>query len=543
MAESIGSLYSTQIPSLSETADIQEALRLYHYGAPSGTGIGEYDPTNSNSALLFNPSVAYYLNNLQSQITTVSGSLGVQSSVWTTKGDLVTRTSSPGVIRFGVGLDGTVLTANSTTTTGLEWATPAVTLTNSVNLSNKTLTTPTIDTINISASSIAAALWNTTLTTGSISVGGSLTSGTINIATGTSYTGTINIASGITTAGTKALNIGTSGGSGSTTNINIGSTGGTSTTTVLGAFKVGNTTLAQGVTGTVTLPSVAGTLALNPTTTIGDIVYASATGTPGTLARLAGNTLAQTAFLASTGNGTANTTTSFISSTGTAGSNVVLATSPTITTPTIDTINVSGSAIAAVLWNTTLTTGSISAGGALTSGGITLAGGTAFAGTIAIANASTSAHTISISNGAGTTNKTINIGTGSTGGTTAITLGSSSGATSTVTVNGRFLERKVTNSQTGTSYNVQASDDSRIIEMSNTSSNTVTVPNLSTIPVGSQIHILQTNTGQTTVAAGANVTINGTPGLKLRAQWSMATLIKRTTGATDFWVLVGDIVA
>jgi hypothetical protein len=140
MSESIGNLYSTQIASLSENADIQEAFRLYHYGAPSGTGSGEYDPTNTNVANLINPSIAYSLSNLQSQITTISGSLGVQATVWTTKGDLVTRTSSPGVVRFGVGADGTILTANSATGTGLEWATPAVTLTNIVTLTNKTIT-------------------------------------------------------------------------------------------------------------------------------------------------------------------------------------------------------------------------------------------------------------------------------------------------------------------------------------------------------------------------------------------------------------------
>jgi hypothetical protein len=146
MSESIGSLYSTEIPSLSENADIQEAFRLYHYGAPSGTGVGEYDPTNANPANLINPSIAYSLNNLQSQITSISGSLGIQATVWTTKGDLVTRTSSPGVVRFGVGSDGTVLTANSATSTGLEWATPAITLTNVVTLTNKTLTSPVITT-------------------------------------------------------------------------------------------------------------------------------------------------------------------------------------------------------------------------------------------------------------------------------------------------------------------------------------------------------------------------------------------------------------
>jgi hypothetical protein len=58
-------------------------------------------------------------------------------------------------------------------------------------------------------------------------------------------------------------------------------------------------------------------------------------------------------------------------------------------------------------------------------------------------------------------------------------------------------------------------------------------------PVGAQINILQTGASQVTIG-GAGVTINATPGLKLRAQWSMATLIKR---ATDTWVLVGDLSA
>lgn len=96
----------------------------------------------------------------------------------------------------------------------------------------------------------------------------------------------------------------------------------------------------------------------------------------------------------------------------------------TLTTPIIDTINISALGVSGELWNTTITTGSISTGGSLTTGGINIATGSAFNGTVAIAT------------GAGTVNKTINIGTASTSGTTAITIGSSSGATSTVTLNG-----------------------------------------------------------------------------------------------------------
>jgi hypothetical protein len=59
-------------------------------------------------------------------------------------------------------------------------------------------------------------------------------------------------------------------------------------------------------------------------------------------------------------------------------------------------------------------------------------------------------------------------------------------------------------------------------------------------PTGSQINIIQTGAGQVTVAGAGGVTVNATPGLKLRAQWSAATLVKR---ATDTWVLIGDLSA
>jgi hypothetical protein len=70
---------------------------------------------------------------------------------------------------------------------------------------------------------------------------------------------------------------------------------------------------------------------------------------------------------------------------------------------------------------------------------------------------------------------------------------------------------------------------------------TLTVPTDASVafPVGAQINLLQTGASQVTVG-GAGVTINATPGLKLRAQWSSATLIKR---ATDTWVLIGDLSA
>ena len=142
MAESVGALYTTLIPSLSDSADIQEALRLYHYGAASGTAPGEYDPTNTNPVLLPVESVAYYLNNLQGQITTLSGTLGVQTSAWTSKGVILTASAASTLFALSVGSDGTVLTADSSATGGLSWTSLPVTLTNTATLSNKTLTAP-----------------------------------------------------------------------------------------------------------------------------------------------------------------------------------------------------------------------------------------------------------------------------------------------------------------------------------------------------------------------------------------------------------------
>jgi hypothetical protein len=109
------------------------------------------------------------------------------------------------------------------------------------------------------------------------------------------------------------------------------------------------------------------------------------------------------------------------------------------------------------------------------------------------------------------------------------------------TINGAIINL-TTNAQTGTTYTSVLDDNGKIVEMNNASANTLTVPLNSSVayPVGAQINILQTGTGQTTVAATGGVTINATPGLKLRAQWSSATLIKR---ATDSWVLVGDLSA
>ncbi len=93
------------------------------------------------------------------------------------------------------------------------------------------------------------------------------------------------------------------------------------------------------------------------------------------------------------------------------------------------------------------------------------------------------------------------------------------------------------------SYTLSAlTERDSLIEVSKATAATITVPTNATVayPVGTSIDILQTGAGQVTIAGASGVTVNGTPGLKLRTQWSSATLFKR---ATDTWVVMGDLSA
>ena len=88
----------------------------------------------------------------------------------------------------------------------------------------------------------------------------------------------------------------------------------------------------------------------------------------------------------------------------------------------------------------------------------------------------------------------------------------------------------------------QLTERDSLIEVASSSGTTITVPadSATNYPIGTSIDILQTSTGQVTVAGDTGVTVNATPGLKLRTQWSGATLFKR---AANTWVLYGDLTA
>jgi hypothetical protein len=97
----------------------------------------------------------------------------------------------------------------------------------------------------------------------------------------------------------------------------------------------------------------------------------------------------------------------------------------------------------------------------------------------------------------------------------------------------------ITNAQTA-SYTLALSDKDKLVEIDNASANNLTVPLESSVafPIGTQISVLQTGAGTTTLVAAGGVTLNATPGLILRARWSSVTLIKR---AANTWVAIGDL--
>lgn len=411
MAEVIGSAITgltnfnlnTKMPSLVDNADIQEALRLYHYGAPSGTGVGEYDPTNTSAVNLVNPSIAHSLYSLQTQISSVSGSLGVQASTWSAKGVLVSATAASTVSALTVGTNGQVLTANSAAATGLQWVTPEVTLVNTVTLQNKTLTAP-----KMSSTFIADTNGNelivfpapVTSAVNEITVTNAITAGKPTIsATGTDTNITLNFVSkGTGTVQVNGVDIDTISGIATLTNKTLSAP-----------------TITQGyVTDTLTFE---GTTADAFETTLGVI-------------------------------------------------------DPTADN-TINLPNVSG---------TIITTGNLS----------------------------------------------------------SIT---STGTLTSLAVTGNAVSHIAFNTTPTGAYTVVLADDGKVVEIP--AAGAVTIPSDATtnFPIGTQITILQTTSGQVTLVGATTpnaVTVNATPGLKLRAQWSSCTLIKR---GVNVWIAMGDLTA
>jgi hypothetical protein len=138
--------------------------------------------------------------------------------------------------------------------------------------------------------------------------------------------------------------------------------------------------------------------------------------------------------------------------------------------------------------------------------------------------------------------------TASTGGAGIVQLNDGFASTSTVlapTANALksvydLSERKALtiNTQNGTTYTFVATDsDTKMVRFTSSSSVIATVPP-ATFTEGQQINLTRYGSGSVTLQGGSGVTINATPSLVLRAQYSAATLV--CIDSTTF-VLYGDL--
>lgn len=110
-------------------------------------------------------------------------------------------------------------------------------------------------------------------------------------------------------------------------------------------------------------------------------------------------------------------------------------------------------------------------------------------------------------------------------------------ANGTITVN-TVVAGQTTSTKTD-SYTLVTSDANKIILMDKATAQNVTIDSSLDLSVGQRIDIIQSGAGQVTfVASGA--TVNATPGLKMRARYSAASVI---CVATDSYVVVGDLSA
>jgi hypothetical protein len=109
------------------------------------------------------------------------------------------------------------------------------------------------------------------------------------------------------------------------------------------------------------------------------------------------------------------------------------------------------------------------------------------------------------------------------------------------TLNGKALLYE-TDAQTA-SYTLALTDLGKVVRMNVASANNLTVPLNSSVafPIGSVINIVQVGAGQTTIVAGAGVTLRSENSkLKTKAQYALVGVVKI---ATDEWVVFGNLTA
>jgi hypothetical protein len=94
------------------------------------------------------------------------------------------------------------------------------------------------------------------------------------------------------------------------------------------------------------------------------------------------------------------------------------------------------------------------------------------------------------------------------------------------------------NQQTGTSYTLALSDDGKLVQMNNSSANTLTIPNNSSVafPIGTKIMVQKYGTGNTTIQGASGVTVRDPNSLAtISTQYDCRVIFKLNT---DEWVVI-----
>jgi 2-keto-4-pentenoate hydratase len=104
---------------------------------------------------------------------------------------------------------------------------------------------------------------------------------------------------------------------------------------------------------------------------------------------------------------------------------------------------------------------------------------------------------------------------------------------------GSFGESQTLNAQ-ATGYTLVLSDAGKLVTFNTTGAVNVVIPAASSVAfaTGTHVDVARLNSGAVTVTGATGVTVNGTPGKKLRAQYSAGSLILY---AGDTWLVVGDL--
>jgi hypothetical protein len=124
---------------------------------------------------------------------------------------------------------------------------------------------------------------------------------------------------------------------------------------------------------------------------------------------------------------------------------------------------------------------------------------------------------------------------GTVDSSTYLTSGSLSSYLTTATAATTYQAKFVVNVTPKTAaYTLASGDAETMVQMNGAFAFSVTTA-LSSLPAGTQIHLLALTAGVT--VTGSGVVLNSTPGFKLRTAYSSATLICL---GTNSWVLVGD---